>query len=151
MLAGVKVTERRDIRVSVRDNAALEKHLFATGKHKLVISAIKLVGATEQELYDALQMVQGVVGPTSATCGTVDQHRLVEVGNPQDAGGRGRSAGLGARGAGGDSQRAVEGRGLAWKASESMTITAEMKRRGSEMRCTAAERTRVRAGGQLSG
>ena len=65
--AGVKVTERRDIRVSVRDNAALEKHLFATGKHKLVISAIRLVGATEQELYDALQMVQGVVGPTSAT------------------------------------------------------------------------------------
>ena len=75
-LAGVKVTERRDIRVSVRDNAALEKHLFATGKHKLVISAIKLVGATEQELYDSLQMVQGVVGPTSATCSTVDQHRF---------------------------------------------------------------------------
>lgn len=67
VLAGVKVTERRDIRVSVRDNAALEKHLFATGKHKLVVSAIRLVGATEQELYDSLQMVQGVVGPTSAT------------------------------------------------------------------------------------
>ena len=64
--AGVEITERRDIRVSVRDKEALDQHLFATGRHRLVVSTIRLLGATEQELYDALQHVQGVVGPTAA-------------------------------------------------------------------------------------
>lgn len=63
---GVKVTERRDFRVSVHDKDALDRHLFATGRHRLVTSAIRMPGATEQELYDALQHVQGVVGPTMA-------------------------------------------------------------------------------------
>ena len=66
-MTGVRVTERYDIRVKVVDQDALDGYLFRTGRHKLVISTIKLPGATEQALYDALQMVQGVVGPTGAT------------------------------------------------------------------------------------
>ena len=68
-LAGVKVTERKDIRVSVRDKDALDRHLFATGRHKYVVSTIRLPGCTEQDLYDALAHVHGVVGPTAATAG----------------------------------------------------------------------------------
>ena len=66
-MTGVRVTERRDIRVKVVDQDALDSYLFRTGRHKLVTSTIRLPGATEQALYDALQMVQGVVGPTGAT------------------------------------------------------------------------------------
>ena len=66
-MTGVKITERRDIRVKVVDQDALDSYLFRTGRHKLMTSTIKLPGATEQALYDALQMVQGVVGPTGAT------------------------------------------------------------------------------------
>ena len=68
-LAGVKVTERHDIRVTVRDKVKLDRHLFATGRHRYVVSTIKLPGCTEQDLYDALQHVHGVVGPIAATAG----------------------------------------------------------------------------------
>ena len=68
-LAGVKIIERHDIRVTVRDKEALDRHLFATGRHRYVVSTIKLPGCTEQDLYDAMQHVHGVVGPIAATAG----------------------------------------------------------------------------------
>ena len=68
-LAGVKITERHDIRVTVRNKEALDRHLFTTARHRIVVSTIKLPGCTEQDLYDAMQHVHGVVGPTAATAG----------------------------------------------------------------------------------
>ena len=84
-MTGVRVTERRDIRVKVVDQDALDSYLFRTGRHKLVTSTIRLPGATEQALYDALQMVQGVVGPTGATAARTINTGSIEGAAPQDA------------------------------------------------------------------
>ena len=88
-MTGVRVTERRDIRVKVVDQDALDSYLFRTGRHKLVTSTIRLPGATEQALYDALQMVQGVVGPTGATAvrtiNTGSLKALIRKMRPDDA------------------------------------------------------------------
>ena len=85
---GVKITERHDIRVKVTDQDALDSYLFRTGRHKLVTSTIRLPGATEQALYDALQMVHGVVRANRRDRGAHHQYRLAQGAAPQDAPGR---------------------------------------------------------------